>query len=84
MGTICILLGLICFIGSIIGGFALTRWYLGSQWVISLEALPKGNEMYVIIIGICGVIGLLICLNLVMNGLIYNKLSKLAHRKSGF
>ena len=33
--------------------------------------------MYIIVVGLCFLIGLLICLNLVMHGLNSNKLSKI-------
>ena len=34
-----------------------------------------------IFIGVCGFIGLLLCLNLVMHGLTYNKVQKLLRKK---
>ena len=77
MGTICILLGVIILLGSAFLGLTLTRTYLTSTLPVSLAALPQGTTAYIVIIGICVFIGLLICLNLVMHGLCYNKLKKL-------
>lgn len=80
MGTICILLGLIVFFGSILLGFVGANAFMDSQWSVSFTSLPTGTELYVICVGICGFIGLLICLNLVMHGLTYNKLNKLSRK----
>ena len=77
MGTICILLGVIILLGSAFRGLTLTRTYLTSTLPVSLAALPQGTTAYIVIIGVCVFIGLLICLNLVMHGLSYNKLKKL-------
>lgn len=77
MGTICILLGVIILLASAFLGLTLTRTYLTSTLPVSLAALPQGTTAYIVIIGVCVFIGLLICLNLVMHGLSYNKLKKL-------
>lgn len=77
MGTICILLGVIILLGSAFLGLTLTRTYLTSTLPVSLAALPQGTTAYIVIIGVCVFVGLLICLNLVMHGLSYNKLKKL-------
>ena len=77
MGTICILLGVIILLGSAFLGLTLTRTYLTSTLPVSLAALPQGTTAYIVIIGVCVFIGLLICLNLVMHGLSDNKLKKL-------
>ena len=86
MGTICILLGVIILLGSAFLGLTLTRTYLTSTLPVSLAALPQGTTAYIVIIGVCVFIGLLICLNLVMHGLSYNKLKKLeqSSRKGEF
>ena len=82
MGTICILFGLIFFLVSIFLGFAAANWV----WVnlaYSLVGIFKGQtETYLVVVGICAFIGLLICLNLVMHGLTYNKLSKLMRHRN--
>ena len=82
MGTICIFLGLILFIGSLIGGFACAR--VAVQALPTLQAtftalsLPQSaSTYYIIFLAIFGFIGLLLCLNLVMHGLTYNKVVKL-------
>ena len=77
MGTICILLGVIILLGSAFLGLTLTRTYLTSTLPVSLATLPQGKTAYIVIIGVCVFIGLLICLNLAMHGLSYNKLKKL-------
>ena len=82
MGTICILFGLIIFLVSIFLGFAAANWV----WVnlaYSLVGIFKDQtETYLVVAGICAFIGLLICLNLVMHGLTYNKLSKLMRHRN--
>lgn len=80
MGTICILLGLIIFLGSIMLGFAGANAFMDSPMKTTFVALPSGPELYIIFVGICGFIGLLICLNLVMHGLTYNKICKMSRR----
>ena len=83
MGTICILLGLIILLCSIGLGCVGANLYLASSFPVALTALPSDPvQVYAICIGICGFIGLLMCLNLVMHGLTYNKVKKLLRRKS--
>ena len=77
MGTICILLGVITLLGSAVLCLTLTSTYLTSTLPASFVTLPQGTTAYIVIIGVCVFIGLLICLNLVMHGLSYNKLKKL-------
>lgn len=76
MGTICILLGPIILLGSAFLGLSLTRSYLDT-WAKTFTTLPQGTSAYLVIIGACVFVGLIICLNLVMHGLNYNKLKKL-------
>ena len=76
MGTICILLGPIILLGSAFLGFSLTRSYL-ETWAKTFTTFPRGASAYLVIIGACVFVGLIICLNLVMHGLNYNKLKKL-------
>lgn len=81
MGTICILFGLIIFLGSLFLGFAGANWLLSSSLATALVGVvPSEAQTYLIFVGLCGFIGLLICLNLVMHGLTYNKLVKLNRR----
>ena len=80
MGTICILLGFIIFIGSVFLGFALANAFLGSAFATTFVAL-SGVQTYVVLVGVCAFIGLLIFLNLLMLGLTYNKVCKLSRRK---
>lgn len=81
MGTICILFGLIIFLGSILGGFVLANYLINSVGSTFLAVIPNEPRTYVIVVAICAFIGLLICLNLVMHGLTYNKLCKLERGK---
>lgn len=77
MGTICILLGLIIFCVFVLGGCAcgasLANMICNAFVVYSQN---KGLIMAAII-AVFALIGLLICLNLVMHGLTYNKVNKL-------
>ena len=57
-------------------GFSLTRSYL-EIWAKTFTTFPQGASAYLVIIGACVFVGLIICLNLVMHGLNYNKLKKL-------
>ena len=82
MGTICILLGLIIFFGSIFLGFAGAGAFLNSAFAATFASFSANSlQTYIAIVGVCGFIGLLICLNLVMLGLIYRKVSKRSRRK---
>lgn len=82
MGTICILFGLIIFLGSILGGFVLTNSLLASQVAQTFKGMiPNEPRTYIVIVSVCGFIGLLICLNLVMHGLTYNKLCKIERER---
>ena len=83
MAIICILLGFFILVGSILLGIAGANVYLNSaiaQTFVTLSA--NTTQTYILFDGVCGFIGLLICLNLVMLGLTYNKDCKLSHRKS--
>lgn len=84
MGTICILLGLIIFLGSIFLGVIAAN-YLASMITMLSGSLVGMNigatEVYIIVVGICAFSSLLVCLNLVMHGLTYNKVCKLGRRK---
>lgn len=80
MGTICILLGIIMLFAFSGGGFVLTNMF-ASKMIMGnpmLQFLGFSNtaSAYVVIVGACTFIGLLICLNLVMLGLIYNRTCK--------
>ena len=89
MGVICILLGIITLLGFITLG-ALAANALLDFWVAltkAMEALSgiSTTTMMITVISVFSFIGLLIGLNLIMNGLIYNKVSKMyrmARRKS--
>ena len=80
MGTICILLGIIVLILATLGGF-----YGAHTIVVALNtnelyktllSIENPTSIYVAVVGACFVVGLLLCLGLVMNGLIYNRVSK--------
>ena len=81
MGTICILLGLIIFLGSIFLGCAgATALMTVIPNIFTFLGLTT-MQAYIAIVGVCAFFGLLICLNLVMLGLTYNKVCKLGRRK---
>lgn len=81
MGTICIFFGLIIFLCSIGLGCVGANLYLNSELLAAFQTLPSDPvQVYAICVGICGFIGLLLCLNLVMHGLTYNKLVKINRR----
>lgn len=80
MGTICILLGLILLIALTGGGFYLSNIIVSNTTYMSLLGFAGSTDfkmVYIIVVGACFLVGLLICLNLVMHGLNSNKLSKL-------
>lgn len=92
MGTICILLGIIFLIAFVLGGVfcangisaavaGLGQWFLKNHLTGIAEDLSNIDIPPVIIIGIFSFFGLLICLNLVMHGLTYNKVRKLSRRR---
>ena len=76
MGTICILLGLIILVLATFGGFLLSHMVVSNQLYMSLLGVSSGGVVYAAVVGACFLIGLLICLSLVMNGLIYNSINK--------
>ena len=76
MGTICILLGLILLVLATFGGFLLSHAVVSNQLYMSLLGMGSTSMVYGVIVGACFLIGLLICLSLVMNGLIYNRVSE--------
>ena len=72
MGTICILLGLIILIAFTGVGFFASNLVLSNELYMSLLAITDKTSVYLVVVGLCAFVGLLICLSLVMNGLIYN------------
>jgi len=76
MGTICILFGIAIFLASLYAGIAISAplYALSAQFT---ALFPSGTALYVMCVGVCGFIGLLICLNLVMHGMTYNKVQKI-------
>lgn len=76
MGTICIFLGLILLVLATLGGFLISHAIVSNELYMSLLGMGAASSVYATVVGICFLIGLLICLSLVMNGLIYNRVSK--------
>ena len=76
MGTICILLGLIILIAFTGVGFFASNLVLSNELYMSLLAITDNTSVYLVVVGLCAFVGLLICLSLVMNGLIYNRVLK--------
>ena len=89
MGVICVLLGIITILGFVTLG-ALTANALVDYWVNLTKAVVSlanvsTTTMMVTVISVFAIIGLLIGLNLIMNGLTYSKVSKIyrmARRKA--
>ena len=76
MGTICILLGLILLVLTTCGGFLIAHAVASNELYMSLLGMNATASVYGVAVGACFLIGLLICLSLVMNGLIYNRVCK--------
>ena len=80
MGTICILLGVIVLVMATLGGFygahAIITTLNTNELYKTLLGIQDASKIYIIVVGVCFVVGLLICLGLVMNGMIYNRVSK--------
>ena len=78
MGTVCILIGIIVLALFFGGGFFIYNAILSNSTYASLMGLKDypSSTVYIIVVSICFVIGLLICLNLVMHGLTYNRANK--------
>ena len=81
MGVISILIGILTFLGMTGGGAILANALVASkdryaQYFTALSNISN-TTLLVVTICVCGVIGLLICLNLVMHGLTYMKVSKI-------
>lgn len=80
MGTISILLGvifLICFTG---GGFFLSNMIIANptyQTLFGFAGITDYSVVYVVVVGLCALLGFLVFLNLLMHGLNSIKLSKL-------
>ena len=76
MGTICIFLGIIFLIAFTGVGFFASNMLLANELYMSLLGVKSASTVYIAVVGVCFVIGLLICMSLVMNGLIYNRVCK--------
>ena len=81
MGIICILLGIISFIGFILAGSivanALLEYKATLAMAVTSLSTVKDTPLMIGVICFFAFIGLLIGLNLVMHGLTYNKLNKI-------
>ena len=76
MGTICIVLGLVLLVMATGGGFVIAHMVATNNLYMSLLGMNATGSVYIFVVGACFLIGLLICLSLVMNGLIYNRVCK--------
>jgi len=86
MGVISILLGIIAFVaftgaGAILGNVIVDYKTLLATSLTTLNNVSNTSVM-IGVIGIFGFIGLLICINMVVSGLTYNKVRKIAKRRS--
>lgn len=85
MGVISILLGIIAFIGFLGAGAVMGNVFIRSfktlaQTFVSMQQPLSDSAIMIAFIGIFGFIGLLICVNMVMQGLTYNKICKIQKR----
>ena len=81
MGVISILLGIIAFLGFTSAGALLANVLIDQKVKFSTTFTALANisntSILAVVIGVFGVIGLLICVSMVVQGLTYNKVSKL-------
>ena len=82
MGVISILLGIIALIafagaGAVMGNQLITWKEQFSQTFLQSFKGVSNTSVMIAAVGLFGFIGLLICINLVMSGLTYNKVCKL-------
>jgi len=85
MGVISILLGIIAFIGFLGAGAVMGNVFIKSfktlaQTFVSMQAPLSDTTIMIAFIGVFGFIGLIICINMVMQGLTYNKILKIQKR----
>ena len=85
MGVISILLGIIAIIGFAGAGAVLGNAYIGymAKMASAFTTLQTGlsdTQVMIIFIGVCGFIGILVGMTLIMLGLNYNKLKKIQKR----
>ena len=85
MGVISILLGIIAFIvftgaGAILGNVYIQSFKTLAQTFVSMQSPLSDSTVMIAFIGVFGFIGLLICINMVMQGLTYNKLCRIQKR----
>ena len=81
MGIVCILLGIIVFLGFTMGGVYLAIDLLDYKAIMalsvtSLSTIPN-STIIIVVVGACAFIGLLIGLNLIMHGLTYRKVCQI-------
>lgn len=85
MGVISILLGIIAFIvftgaGAVLGNVFIQSFKTLAQTFVSMQAPLSDTTIMAGFVGVFGFIGLLICINMVMQGLTYNKICKIQKR----
>lgn len=85
MGVISILLGIIAFIaflgtGAVLGNVFIQSFKTLAQTFVSMQTQLSDTTIMIGFIGVFGFIGLLICINMVMQGLTYNKVVKIQKR----
>lgn len=85
MGVISILLGIIAFLGFLGAGAVMGNVFIKSfktlaQTFVSMQAPLSDTTIMIAFIGVFGFIGLLICINMVMQGMTYNKILKIQKR----
>ena len=85
MGVISILLGIIAFIcftgaGAVLGNVYISSFKTLARTFVSMQSTVSDTTVMIAFIGVFGFIGLIICINMVMQGLTYNKILKIQKR----
>ncbi len=76
MGILCIVVGVAALVASTGIGFLIANEIASNALYMSLLAMKTVTPVYVVSVGACFVVGLLICLSLVTSGMIYNQVCK--------
>lgn len=76
MGTLCMIIGAVALVACTGIGFLVSNTVASNSLYMSLLALKSVVPVYLVGVGACFAVGLLICLSLVMSGMIYNRVCK--------
>lgn len=76
MGTLCMIVGAVALVACTGIGFLVSNAVASNSLYMTLLALKSVVPVYLVGVGACFAVGLLICLSLVMSGMIYNRVCK--------